>query len=286
MTNQVPQHLFVGTHEGTPTCTPEPDTYDIWPKFLVMVLLQGAQRFLIDNTEFHVDAGFGEAASPRVLMLNVARFAKLRFINDSAVPLRKVMISAPLPWVERLKQSVTTGVQALTQFFDQHLADFRFEPAGQILTLAEQLMAPPPAMRGEVLALYRNSRALDIMCLACNRLAEEEEERLRPSLMKLRQCEQVRSYVLANLDRDLTIEEIARAAGASVSSIQRHFREQFGETVFEFVRRSRLALACDALERQGVSIAQAAHVAGYSDPSSFTAAFKRAYGVPPKCRRR
>lgn len=57
-------------------------------------------------------------------------------------------------------------------------------------------------------------------------------------------------------------------------------------TVFAYIRGERLAKACAALERTGVTIAEAAYAAGYADPANFTVAFKRLYGVSPKHRRR
>ena len=67
--------------------------------------------------------------------------------------------------------------------------------------------------------------------------------------------------------------------------MQRHFKEHFGLTIFEFIRQKRLESARWALESDGVPIAQAAYIAGYNNPSSFTTAFKKAYGVSPKYRR-
>jgi len=282
----IPQHLFVGTVEGEPSCASPADIYEIWPKFLVMVLLQGAQHFVIDGTAFQINAGAGDGARPLVFMLNVARFARLHFVNDSDIPLRKVMISAPHPWMGWLMRTQGAQPSVLRPFLAEHLAQFSFPASGQIRRLAGEIMSPPPSLEGELRTLHRNSRALDIMCLACLALAEADEERRQPLLASRRQSERVREFVLANLERSLTIEEIAQEVGASVSSVQRHFKEHFQMTVFEFIRKERLAQACAALERDGVTIAQAAYAAGYADPSNFAVAFKRVYGVPPKYKRR
>lgn len=283
----IPQHLFVGTVDGEPNCAPDASIYEIWPKFVVMVLLQGAQHFVIDDSPFRVDAGCGEDNHPVMLVLNVARHARLRFVNDSRVPLRKVMISAPHPWMAWLMRTRDASSSALRDFLSGHLSRLSLPVSGQIRQLAEQILAPPATMEGEVRSLYRNSRALDIMCLACMALSEQvEEEPRRPLLASRRRSEKVRDFLLENLDRTLTIEEIAVAVGASVSSVQRHFKDHFGMTVFEFIRRERLAQACLSLEQEGVTIAQAAYAAGYADPANFTVAFKRVYGVPPKLKRR
>lgn len=252
-----------------------------------MVLLQGCQHFVVDNRPFHIDAGEGAPDGGALFVLNVAQFSRLRFVNESTIPLRKVMISAPHPWMDWLMRTRGSDSSALRDFLAVHLEHLSLPMSGHVRQLAEQILDPPPAMTGEVRALCRNSRALDIMCLACVAMAERgEDERARPQLASRRRSERVRDYLMLNLDKALTIEEIASAMGASVSSVQRHFKEHFQMTVFEFIRRERLALACAALERDGVSIAEAAYAAGYADPSNFTTAFKRVYGVPPKLKRR
>ncbi|MFG1359083.1 helix-turn-helix transcriptional regulator [Xanthobacter pseudotagetidis] len=282
----IPQHLFVGTVDGEPSCAPDETVYDIWPKFVVMVLLEGMQHFVIDDRHFRIDAGAAEDGGV-LFTLNVAQSARLRFINESAVPLRKVMISAPHPWMEWLMRTRGAGQSALRDFLARHLAGQSFPVSGHVRQLAEQILRPPPAMEGEVRTLYCNSRALDIMCLACVAMVEQGmDDHHRPQIASRRRSERVRDFILQNLDRPLTIEEIAAEAGASVSSIQRGFKDHFQMTVFEFVRAERLALACAALEREGISIAQAAYAAGYAAPSNFTTAFKRVYGVPPKRKRR
>ncbi|MCF3642563.1 hypothetical protein LXM94_21565, partial [Rhizobium sp. TRM95111] len=168
----LPQHLFVGSTEGTSTCTPDSEIHHVWPKFLVMVLLQGSQHFVMDGVDFRIDAGTGSNPTPIVFMLNVARFCQLQFINDCEDTLRKVMISAPLPWLQRLTATHPKGMPTLRAFFSRHLGQFSFEPGRHIVQLADQIMHPPPSVQGEVLTLYRQSHALDIMWQSCNALIQ------------------------------------------------------------------------------------------------------------------
>lgn len=121
---------------------------------------------------------------------------------------------------------------------------------------------------------------------ACSALVRSRELKRRPRLQTRQRCEQIRDYILARLDQQLSIERIARETGVSVSWVQRHFREEFGIGVFEFIRIRRLELGRQALENEGATIAQAAHAAGYSDATNFTAAFKRVFGFPPTNLRR
>jgi len=281
----IPEHLFVGAMDGPASCTPDDDFYDIWPKFLVMVLLQGQQHFVMDGEHFRIDAGDEESPAPRVFMLNIARACTVQFVNESTTPLRKVMISAPLPWIDRLIRSQPTSMPRLRAFFARHLATFDFAPSRHLTQIAEQILKPPAAMTGELLTLHRNSHAFDILCQACSILVQEETAPRQPTALGRRQGEKVRDYILAHACEGPTLERIARAVGISTSSIQRHFKERFGVTVSDFIRQERLETARAALERDGIPISQAAYLAGYRNPSSFTTAFKKAYGVSPKHRR-
>ncbi len=278
------EELYVGALENVPNCSSTTSELEIWSKFMLMVILQGSQHFEIDGLPFRVDAGHGETRAPLVFMLNVARPSRLRFINDSELPLRKVMISAPQPWLKRLMETRDgTPDPRLSRFFSGHLSHFSFEPGRHILQLAEKIMAPPPGLEGELASLYLKAQALDIMWQSCLALlAEGAEGAHAPALMSLRLCERIRDFVVAHLDRDLTIDLIAAEVGASASTIQRHFKEQSGMTIFDFVRQSRLEAARAALVHDGIQVSRAAHLAGYNNISSFTTAFRKAYGMTPK----
>jgi AraC-like DNA-binding protein len=279
-----PHDLFVGALENATTCSPNNDEQQIWPKFMLMVLLQGAQRFVIDGVPFRVDARSGNDGAPVAFMLNVARQSTLRFINDNDVPLRKVMISAPLPWLERLFET-QKGIHGSTlrEFFSQHLAHFSFEPGQHILHLAQKIINPPPVLQGDLRSLYLQAQALDIMWQSClTMVSEREGHQPSATLMSLRHCERVKDFILANLHRDLSIDLIAREAGLSTSTVQRRFKEHFGIPIFDFIRQERLEAARAALASNGIPVSHAAHMAGYNNISSFTTAFRKAYGITPR----
>lgn len=276
------QDIFVGATEKAPNCTPITRDQNIWSKFMLMVLLQGSQHFVIDGVRFRLDAGTQEAPAPLVFLLNIAHPSRLRFINDSDTPLHKVMISAPVPWLNRLMET-QDGMPALRNFFRQHLAHFSFEPGQHILQLAEKIMHPPAMLTGELSSIYMKAQALDIMWQSCLALVADEAGGWQPpALMSLKHCERVRDYIVANLDKDLSIDRIAQEAGVSTSTIQRHFKEHFGVPIFGFVRQKRLEAAREALANDGIPVSRAAYIAGYNNISSFTTAFRKAFGVTPK----
>lgn len=280
---QFPGQVQVGVFDGDGPHHERQPVIQLTPKFQLFIFLAGQQKFYIDDVFFDMQAGEGADIRPVALVMNRVRKAELRHIQQPGQYLRKVMISAPVTWAEDLQIEADERTPELADFISGHLNHFVWWPQRHAVQLATEIVTPPPALMGEIRTLYCKAKALELMSLACAALVDRDRSHVAKSTASaLRQSEKVRDYLLAHLDETLTIDEIARETGASVSSVQRHFKEHFGVTVFDFIRRKRLEKARDALERDGLTIAQAAYLAGYSNPNNFTAAFKKEYGLAPK----
>jgi AraC-like DNA-binding protein len=83
-----------------------------------------------------------------------------------------------------------------------------------------------------------------------------------------------------------TLDSLAREVGLSRSAFAERFVHCMGVPAMQYLGNWRLQLAARALERQGVSIAQAAAEVGYESEAAFNRAFKRLVGVPPGTWRR
>jgi AraC-like DNA-binding protein len=76
------------------------------------------------------------------------------------------------------------------------------------------------------------------------------------------------------------LADLADHHGMSFRSITHHFRVMFGTTILGYVAARRMEKANAALE-DGLSIDQAAHIAGFAHTTNFSAAFRNRYGHPP-----
>jgi len=96
-----------------------------------------------------------------------------------------------------------------------------------------------------------------------------------------RRLRAVRDTMDADLRRPWKISELARQAGISRRSFNTHFRRAFGMSASQYLRIRRLESARDALVHQGVSVNDAAYLAGYNNPANFATAFRRRFGHAP-----
>ena len=84
----------------------------------------------------------------------------------------------------------------------------------------------------------------------------------------------------------LTLSAIARRAGMSVRSLNRHFREQVGTTPLRWLLRARVRRAQSLLETTSLSIELIASRVGFGSPSAFREQFQRSLGTSPLAYRR
>lgn len=89
-------------------------------------------------------------------------------------------------------------------------------------------------------------------------------------------------YIENNLDNKIELKELADKAFLSKYHFHRVFHSVVGEPVAEYIRKKRLKEAASELVSTDNKIVDIALKYQFSSQESFTKAFKRIYGVPPR----
>lgn len=88
-------------------------------------------------------------------------------------------------------------------------------------------------------------------------------------------------YIERNLDAELNIDDISKAACMSRYHFQRVFYALTDFTVTQYIRNRRLTLASEELAATDIRVTDIALKYGYENPEAFTKAFKRLHGISP-----
>ena len=80
---------------------------------------------------------------------------------------------------------------------------------------------------------------------------------------------------------DLTLEEIAKYTGRSLATVKRDFKKLSDLTPEKWLIRKRLEVAYELMKQGGRRIVDVYAEVGFKNPSHFSTAFKKQYGVPP-----
>ncbi len=94
------------------------------------------------------------------------------------------------------------------------------------------------------------------------------------------------AYVLAHLDRQVSLEEMARATATSARTLARRVSLGTGLSPQRFAQRLRVQRAVHLLETTADPVDDIAARVGYADPAAFRRVFRRETGDTPRARRR
>lgn len=92
---------------------------------------------------------------------------------------------------------------------------------------------------------------------------------------------EIRMYIEQNLQKDITVQDIAKALNSSQSSIYR-CAQQYDTTISNYINSCRVRRGCELLQGSAYSITEIALEVGYSNSSYFSAIFHRYMGCTPK----
>lgn len=105
---------------------------------------------------------------------------------------------------------------------------------------------------------------------------------------KIAAVSRMQAYITANLEEEITLEDLGAAAGYSKYHALRIFREMTGYTPFEVLRRLRLTKAAQRLQgpdysgERGTKVVDLALESGFGSHDGFTRAFARQFDITPQ----
>lgn len=87
--------------------------------------------------------------------------------------------------------------------------------------------------------------------------------------------------LLRDLRNPPTLDDLARLVGTHEKRLSRAFRDNLGQTVFEYLRDTRLRIAHRFLAETSMGIGDIAMEIGFSAAGNFATAFRERFGVTP-----
>lgn len=269
------------------------------PRLVLSIFLQG-----------HISASFGglpipmpvycaekKAWQPVALLRWNAQPQPFRRQSRRGDRLRKIVITMTAGWLAKLAEASGTDLQALVNLSGQEtdgqtvrethlsgtdLAIRSWEPSAHSIAQAEQILSLPEGPE-HVRRLALESRVLALISEAFSQLRTHGQEgpasRLRPHDHE--RLKAIDHFLNSHTGQTVSALDLAKGVGLSLNALRRLILTARGMSPGKYIRAFMLAYARQALEMDGVSIAEAAYLAGYSSPGNFTTAFKRHFNICP-----
>lgn len=88
-------------------------------------------------------------------------------------------------------------------------------------------------------------------------------------------------YIEKNMEKDISLEQVAEFAGVSSFYLSKLFKEEKGVTFINFLTDTRLDKAQQLLKDNSISIKEITAAIGYNDQNYFSRLFKNKFGISP-----
>ncbi|MCG8491766.1 MAG: AraC family transcriptional regulator [Sneathiellales bacterium] len=247
------------------------------PALTVCVLLEGKLECAFGDFETVLDATEG----PKAYIWAYGRPIQWRRKIQAGMRIRKVNISIEADWLRRQINKGMFVDQEIDCLFQNPFDIHQWTPSSKITTLTSQVI-----LQGQsdtlLHSIRRESKSLEILGEAFEHFAKSEQEVIPDGKQRtLSRAELVRDFIERQDMTQLNLAHISKELGFSVSSMQSSFKQAYEMTIMDYVRERCLIKAYEALDKDQVSIAEAAFIAGYNSPANFSTAFKRHFGVSP-----
>lgn len=153
----------------------------------------------------------------------------------------------------------------------------------QMNTVIQQILQCP--YQGMVKRAYLESKTIELIALVLEHEIAIQQGEFKPEVLKPEQLERIyyaKEILLKDLSNPPSLLELASQVGLNGTLLKSGFRSVFGTTVFGALQSHRLAIAKQLLAEQDTSVAEVAHLVGYTSPRAFARAFGRKFQMGPK----
>ncbi|MEK3723721.1 helix-turn-helix transcriptional regulator [Paenibacillus sp. FSL H8-0034] len=254
------------------------------------------------NVSFHFNAamvelsfclqGNGEIHASGTRHKLKANNCSLQFMHDFDVsfqygietPIRTLAICVPVSLFDRYMYDLEskspisfTGILGSNAFRMFHMS---IQP--ETLRILNQLIKSP--FTATMHRMYAESKALELLAIFFDAaLFERSAPSQTASLSKNDRLKLVKAQEVLHdrMAAPPSLIELSRIVGLNDYKLKIGFKEQYGKSVFAYLRDKRMDKAKELLQTGQVSVSQAAGLVGYANFSHFAELFRKYYGYNP-----
>lgn len=96
-----------------------------------------------------------------------------------------------------------------------------------------------------------------------------------------RDLEKITVYINNNIEKVITVEELAEICNYSKFYFLKEFNKFTGITPYQYILKIKLEKSRELLQNKNMQIVDVAYMLGFSDQSHFSNSFKKYFGYPP-----
>lgn len=138
---------------------------------------------------------------------------------------------------------------------------------------------------GFLRSLFLEGKLYEMLVIQIAQYEDDQQDDKMSQILRRTDVEKVKQAVELinnNLDKNLSIEYIAKEVGTNVNKLQESFKYMYDLTVNKYMQQVKLEAAKDLLNSSDYNISQIVNMIGLNNRSYFSKIFKEKYKVSPK----
>ncbi|MGM5631458.1 AraC family transcriptional regulator [Apibacter raozihei] len=129
--------------------------------------------------------------------------------------------------------------------------------------------------------MFLESKIIELLLVQLEQITTQENQIHSLKKKDIDKIYAVREIIINNLNKNISLIELAHRVGTNEFMLKKGFKELFGTTVFNFWNDTKMEQAKSMIIHQDVNIKEISDLIGYKNQRHFTTAFKRKFGIPP-----
>lgn len=174
----------------------------------------------------------------------------------------------------------------LKELFRDSVAEKKFYYRGNYSLQAADIVDEinEKKVSGFLRSMFLQGKLYEMLVIQIAQYEDDQEDKL-PQILRRTDVEKVKQAVELinnNLDKNYSIEFIAKEVGTNVNKLQESFKYMYDLTVNKYMQQVKLEAAKDLLNSSDYNISQIVNMIGLNNRSYFSKIFKEKYNVSPK----
>ena len=180
--------------------------------------------------------------------------------------------------LEAIMGDLDIHLEAIAERFCREESCYVLRSNREVAHIFSELYAAPP----ERMAHYLKAKVLELLMLL-NDLPQESfsEKRQFFSRSQVTAVRAIHDAMIQDLSHHYTLAELSRQFGIAQTSMKLCFKAVYGSSIYQYMKSYRMQTARVLLQDTSHSVTEIAATLGYDNPSKFSEAFKKEYGISP-----
>lgn len=140
-------------------------------------------------------------------------------------------------------------------------------------------------LMGNACDIYTESKVLELLALQVqNDINYKENSNCNrfKNISDIERIHEAKRLLILNLNQSPTIPELSKQVGINECKLKYGFKEVYNKTIYQYLFEHKMNLAQNLLLNTSYTVYEIAYQCGYDEPSHFSNAFKRKYGINPR----